>query len=84
MASHLGRHSAPRTQRPTISLRRAAATGTAMVVALGLAATMAIPAVSASATDADAQVSSMIERSQHLTVSSTVETDDVVRDKSSV
>jgi cell wall-associated NlpC family hydrolase len=55
-----------------------------MVVALGLAATMAIPAVSASATDADSQVSSMIARSQHLTVSRAVEADDVVRDKSSV
>ncbi|HAM25893.1 MAG TPA: hypothetical protein DCP11_04100 [Microbacteriaceae bacterium] len=55
-----------------------------MVVTVGLAATMAIPAVSASATAPDAQVSSMIERSQHLTVSRSVDAEEVVRDKSNV
>jgi cell wall-associated NlpC family hydrolase len=55
-----------------------------MIVALGLAATMAIPAVSASATDADAPASSTTASSQRLSVSRSVESDDVVRDKSSV
>ncbi len=60
-----------------------------MAVAIGLAATMAIPAVSASATASPtaaskAQVSALIQKSQHLTVSSAVSGADVSRDGSNV
>ncbi|MCU1523697.1 MAG: hypothetical protein JWO18_591 [Microbacteriaceae bacterium] len=71
-------------------MRQLVASGGAMIVALGLAATMAIPAVSASASAGD--VSSAVQQanyaalkhSQRLTVSSAVTTTSVIRDGSSV
>ncbi|MCU1558338.1 MAG: hypothetical protein JWN09_2333 [Microbacteriaceae bacterium] len=56
-----------------------------MIVALGLAATMAIPAVSASASNGPTAIrDAALEHGQRLTVGNTVTTTSVIRDSSSV
>ena len=89
MASHRGKHSAKARRNGPVRMRQLVASSGAMLVALGLAATMAIPATSATAFASDATASIQATsaapgHTQDLTVSRNVTAASVIRDNSSV